>query len=76
MAAMALAPTQVERPACWCCGSMFAEQDLTRLGIHPEVGVCAGCAQWLHRARVPPWTRAGVPRPLSCGAGSTRHAVG
>lgn len=49
MTAMALAPTQVERPACWCCGSTFAEQDLTRLGNHPEVGVCAGCAQWLHR---------------------------
>jgi hypothetical protein len=40
---------QVERPWCWCCGNTFDEQDLSRLGTHPEVGVCAGCAQWLHR---------------------------
>jgi len=49
MAAAAVEPGQVERPTCWCCGSTFAEQDLVRLGDHPEVGVCAGCAQWLHR---------------------------
>jgi hypothetical protein len=40
---------QVERPVCWCCGNTFDEADLSRLGSHPEVGVCAGCAQWLHR---------------------------
>lgn len=40
---------QAQRPACWCCGNTFDEQDLSRLGTHPEVGVCAGCAQWLHR---------------------------
>jgi hypothetical protein len=40
---------QVERPVCWCCGNTFDEQDLSRLGSHPEVGVCAGCARWLHR---------------------------
>jgi hypothetical protein len=40
---------QVERPTCWCCGSTFAEQNLVRLGNHPEVGVCNGCARWLHR---------------------------
>lgn len=34
---------------CWCCGNSFDEADLSRLGSHPEVGVCAGCAQWLHR---------------------------
>ena len=39
---------QVE-PSCWCCGNAFDERDLTRLGTHPEVGVCAGCAHWLHR---------------------------
>lgn len=40
---------QLERPVCWCCGNSFDEQDLTRLGSHPEVGVCAGCTRWLHR---------------------------
>ncbi|MEO6411853.1 MAG: hypothetical protein ABIO48_04635 [Pedococcus sp.] len=40
---------QLEHPHCWCCGNTFAEHDLSRLGSHPEVGVCAGCAQWLHR---------------------------
>lgn len=35
--------------ACWCCGRTFAETELTRLGSHPEVGVCAGCARWLNR---------------------------
>jgi hypothetical protein len=37
------------RHACWCCGRTFAETELTRLGSHPEVGVCAGCARWLNR---------------------------
>ena len=40
---------QAERPSCWCCGNAFDEHDLTRLGTHPEVGVCAGCAHWLNR---------------------------
>ena len=39
----------LERPSCWCCGNTFDEQDLTRLGMHSEVGVCTGCARWLHR---------------------------
>ena len=49
MAAEAIEHQQVERPICWCCGNTFDEQDLSRLGSHPEVGVCAGCAQWLYR---------------------------
>jgi hypothetical protein len=49
MAAAAVEHEQVERPTCWCCGNTFDERDLSRLGTHPEVGVCAGCAQWLHR---------------------------
>lgn len=40
---------QVGREVCWCCGNTFDERDLSRLGSRPEVGVCAGCAQWLHR---------------------------
>ena len=49
MAAAAVEHEQVERFACWCCGNLFDDKDLTHLGSHPEVGVCAGCAQWLHR---------------------------
>jgi hypothetical protein len=68
--AAAVEHDQAERAWCWCCGNTFDEADLTRLGSHPEVGVCAGCAQWLHRrarsaadtgSRTPAaWTRRGV----------------
>lgn len=34
---------------CWCCGGEFEERDLVRLGTHPEVGVCVGCARFLQR---------------------------
>jgi hypothetical protein len=38
--------------ACWCCGHQRAESDVVRLGEHPEVAVCLGCAHFLHqRAR-------------------------
>ena len=43
------ASAHAQGPACWCCGNPFEETDLTRLGAHPEVGVCAGCAQWVNR---------------------------
>jgi hypothetical protein len=50
---------QAEQPSCWCCGNTFDEHDLSRLGSHPEVGVCAGCALWLaRRAR----SRADAPK--------------
>lgn len=38
-----------QQPSCWCCGTPFEDSELTRLGEHPEVGVCAGCAHWLYR---------------------------
>ncbi|WP_371406803.1 hypothetical protein OHA10_14945 [Kribbella sp. NBC_00662] len=41
--------SQASAPLCWCCGNQFEEQDLVRLGSHPEVGVCSGCARFLHR---------------------------
>jgi hypothetical protein len=38
--------------ACWCCGQARGEADVVRLGSHPEVAVCLGCARFLHqRAR-------------------------
>ena len=49
MAAAAVARDQTEHPTCWCCGNTFREQELSHLGAHPEVRVCAGCAHWLHR---------------------------
>lgn len=48
MATSAVASAQTQ-PPCWCCGNGFELTDLTRLGAHPEVGVCAGCARWLNR---------------------------
>ena len=36
-------------PTCWCCGHPCPEAELTRLGQHPEVGVCLGCAVFLKR---------------------------
>jgi hypothetical protein len=35
--------------ACWCCGRQFPPDRLVRLGSHPEVAVCLGCAHFLHR---------------------------
>jgi hypothetical protein len=50
---MRMAPERMEALAaeCWCCGSTFAEPELVRLGQHPEVGICLGCAQYLYRRR-------------------------
>ena len=37
---------------CWCCGGEFDDRDLVRLGMHPEVGVCLGCARFLQQRAV------------------------
>lgn len=37
---------------CWCCGEQRPESEVVRLGQHPEVGVCLGCARWLQRRAV------------------------
>jgi hypothetical protein len=34
---------------CWCCGQTRPESAVVRLGGHPEVAVCLGCAHYLHR---------------------------
>ena len=44
--------SQAQIPVCWCCGNQFEERDLIRLGSHPEVGVCFGCARYLNRRAV------------------------
>lgn len=42
-------PGRASSPACWCCGGHFEEAELVRLGEHPEVGICLGCAVWVKR---------------------------
>ena len=49
MATAAVEREHADQAFCWCCGNTFDESDLTRLGTHPEVGVCRSCAKWLHR---------------------------
>jgi hypothetical protein len=34
---------------CWCCGRIRSEDDLVRLGNHPEVGICINCVHFLRR---------------------------
>jgi hypothetical protein len=34
---------------CWCCGQRYARERIVHLGDHPEVGVCLGCAHFLHQ---------------------------
>ena len=36
-------------PVCWCCGQPQHADDIVHLGNHPEVGVCLGCAHYLHQ---------------------------
>lgn len=37
------------QPRCWCCGVEARDNELVHLGNHPEVGICPGCAHWVHR---------------------------
>lgn len=75
----AVAHEQVERPSCWCCGNTFDDQHLTRLGSHPEVGVCAECARWLYRRARSADTGARTPggllrRGVAAARGRVMHA--
>jgi hypothetical protein len=38
-----------ETTECWCRAASYPEGELIRLGRHPQVAVCGGCARWLHR---------------------------
>lgn len=77
MAAVEVGHEQVEGPVCWCCGTAFDEEHLVRLGNHPEVGVCGGCAQWLHRrSRAAASTGRSTPGALARrGVGTARRWV-
>ena len=37
--------------SCWCCGETRADDELTRLGCHPEVALCDTCVGWLGQQR-------------------------
>ena len=37
---------------CWCCGRPQTDDQVVRLGLHPEVAICLSCAHTVHqRAR-------------------------
>ncbi len=42
-------PEDPDPSRCWCCGHTYPEGELTRLGDHPEVGICTDCALFLRR---------------------------
>jgi hypothetical protein len=61
---MTSAPEKVAvRSDCWCCGAGYAEADLVRLGQHPEVGICLGCARYVYRQRTQRLDRGRVSVP-------------
>ena len=73
MATPAVEHAQAEQPICWCCGKTFVEEfELTPLGEHPEVRVCAMCAHWLHRRAGPRLMLGGGPQLPRCAVGSAR----
>jgi hypothetical protein len=64
-------------PQCWCCGGSFAEPELVHLGSHPEVGLCADCAHWVHRraAEQAAARRGGLPARYRGAFAATRSWV-
>ncbi|GAB3669108.1 hypothetical protein GCM10027596_40870 [Nocardioides korecus] len=34
------------REQCWCCDAAEVPARIIRLGNHPEVALCLGCARW------------------------------
>ena len=47
--AAAAAATGGGEAECWCCGQQYGGERMVRLGSHPEVVVCLGCAHFLHQ---------------------------
>jgi hypothetical protein len=44
-----MAKDQTDEITCWCCGRISSEDELVRLGNHPEVGICLNCVHLLRR---------------------------
>jgi len=62
--------------ACWCCGGQYPEHQVLRLGSHPEVAVCLGCARYLNRrAREHGPSTAAVQRVRGVAQAARRAAV-
>ncbi|PYI65491.1 hypothetical protein CVV68_18150 [Arthrobacter livingstonensis] len=41
--------SEPEEQMCWCCGTVYPESRLIRLGSRPEAGVCLNCTIHLRR---------------------------
>jgi hypothetical protein len=52
MATAAGPAVSVEYLMCYCCGKRVDESSLVRFHEHPAEGVCAGCAEFLHKRSV------------------------
>lgn len=48
MSPSATAAGITEMSECSCCGRKFTETRIVRLLCHPAIGLCFGCARWLH----------------------------
>jgi len=42
-----LTSTAANQGDCYCCGANVPVDQLARMLCHPEVAICAGCADWL-----------------------------
>ena len=60
MAMLSTGREPADRTFCWCCGQEQPPHDLVHLDDHPEVGVCLGCAHFLHQQA---WIREDARRP-------------
>jgi hypothetical protein len=45
--------TSADSVACFCCGQLLSVGDITPFDQHPDQGVCARCAEWLHNRSKP-----------------------
>ena len=61
--------------ACWCCGGSFPEDQVVRLGDHPEVAVCFACAGYLNRRARESQPASSANRRLRALAQGTRRMV-
>lgn len=51
--------TTTDQVPCFCCGALLEGSEIIRFELHPQQGVCADCAAWLHKQAQPPARKAG-----------------
>jgi hypothetical protein len=61
--------------ACWCCGNKYPADRVVRLGSHPEVAVCVGCAHYLDRRAKEHEPVTAATQRMRGAAGAARRAV-